>query len=346
MEFGHEVFVRNSFLSFTTRSLLALALISGIGGQARPLGQSRTKKVTNNANTAVQDVWVGAYLMHIHQISIKENYFTADFYLWFRWHGDDLKPYKTFSLVDAREESKTEAIVNTLPDGSHYAYVRVVAQVTKFWDLRQYPLDTHDLDLKIEEDENEDDSVRYVADGENSGADQNMISMPGWKLVNVHPFAGVGVYKSNFGDLSLPKNHESRYSRFTLRMDLARQSDLVLLKLLFGVWVGVSISFVAFFIDPDKIDPRFGVGVGAIFAAVASEYIVTQSLPDTNTVTLADKLHIVAFAFIFASIVESTLSLHLFQKGRQRQSDRVDAIARWTFPISFLLVTILLIHFR
>jgi hypothetical protein len=54
-------------------------------------------------------------------------------------------------------------------------------------------------------------------------------------------------------------------------MNYARQTDLVLIKLLLGVWIGTLISFIAFFVTPERIDPRFGVGVGAIFAAVASE---------------------------------------------------------------------------
>jgi hypothetical protein len=338
--------VRNSLLRSTLRVAQGIVLIAVTAWQACPTAHPRKKRVTNSAPAAVQDVWVGAYLIRIHQISIKDNYFTADFYLWFRWKGDDLKPYNTFSLADAREVSKTEAVVNSLPDGSKYAYVRIVAQVTKFWDLRQYPLDRHDLDLNIEEEENEEDAVHYVADEKNSGAHHELFSMPGWKLVQTSTFAGVGVYRSNFGDISLPEGHESRYSRFTLRASFKRQSDLILLKLLFGVWVGVGIAFVTFFITPDRIDPRFGVGVGAIFAAVASEYIVTQSLPDTNTITLADKLHVLAFAFIFASIIETTVSLHLFQNGRQSQSNGLDRTARWAFPVSFILLNVLVIHLR
>jgi hypothetical protein len=129
-------------------------------------------------------------------------------------------------------------------------------------------------------------------------------------------------------------------------MNFAREGDLVFLKLLFGVWVGAGISFAAFFIAPNHVDPRFGVGVGAIFAAIASEFIVTQSLPDMNVMTLADKLHVLAFAFIFASIIESTWSLHLVEKGRPRESSRLDHVARWAFPISFALLSALAVRLR
>jgi len=338
--------VPRALLRSTARLGLGLVLVAASICAAKPTAHPRGKVDARQLPAGVQDIQVGAYVMHIHQVNIRENYFIADFYVWFRWKGDELKPYKTFTLVDAREESREEPVVNSLPDGSHYAYVRIVAKVTKFWDLRQYPLDGHDLDLNIEEEASEDHLVRYVADEENSGADESQISMPGWKLTKTEAFTGVGVYRSNFGDISLPKNQETRYSRLTLRMRFTREGDLVFLKLLFGVWVGAGISFVAFFIPPNRIDPRFGVGVGAIFAAIASEYIVTQSLPDTNIVTLADKLHVLAFAFIFASIVESTLSLYLVENGRQLQSKRLDRVARWSFPISFALLNAVTIVLR
>jgi hypothetical protein len=328
------------------RYVLALSIASQFAFSMMPEADAKTRKPKKETtNVAESKVWVGVYLLRIHQIDLRDNYFTADFYLWFRWKGDDIKPYKTFSLIDAREESKTEPVVNTLADGSYYAYVRIVAQITKFWDLRQYPLDAHELDIRVEEDEDEEDAVRYIADEENSGIDQLMSLMPGWELVDVHAFTETGVYKSNFGDVSLPKGHESRYSRFILRMNYSRQNHLALLKL-FGVWVGVGISFVTFFVTPDRIDSRFGVGVGAIFAAVASEYIVAQSLPDTNVITLADKLHLLALAFIFASIVESTVSFRLFQQGRRDQSGRLDTVARWAFPFLFVLLTAAATRFR
>jgi hypothetical protein len=313
---------------------------------AKPTLRSRAKVPVTQPPASPQEVHVGGYVMHIHEINIKENYFIADFYVWFRWKGDELRPYKTFTLVDAREESKTEPDVTPLPDGSNYAYVRIVAKITKFWDLRRYPLDSHDLDINVEEEANEETFLHYVADTDNSGADQRQISMPGWKMVQTSAFSGVGVYRSNFGDTSLPQNQETRYSRFTLRMTLAREGDLVFLKLLFGVWVGAGISFVAFFIPPKRIDPRFGVGVGAIFAAIASEYIVTQSLPDTNAVSLADKLHVVAFAFIFVSIVESTCSLYLAENGHEAQSNRIDRRCRWIFPVTFAALNGLIISLR
>jgi len=83
----------------------------------------------------------------------------------------------------------------------------------------------------------------------------------------------------------------------------------------FGLFVATGIAFLAFFIRPTDLDLRFGLGVGAIFAAVASQYVVSSSLAATHVLTMADFLHILAFVFIFLSLVESTVSPHLYTTG-------------------------------
>lgn len=338
--------------SFCLSAAFLVALLTAVPAASqvhRSPARTKAKKAapaSGQTAAAPVDVYVGAYLMRLHQVDIHDNYFTADFYLWFRWKGGDIKPYKTFSLVDARSETRQEPSVSDLADGSHYAYVRVVAQITKFWDLHEYPLDRHNLDLNVEDDENETNLLHYIPDEPNSGADPNMPAMPGWRLLQSRPLTTTAVYRSNFGDDALPTGQETSYSRFTLRTALARQGALLLFKLLYGAWTAAGIAFVAFFIAPERIDPRFGVGVGAIFAAVASEYIVTQSLPDTNVMTLADKIHILVFSLIFVSVAESTLSLYLSEKHHAHISRRIDKAARFLFPITFVLLNALLIHFR
>ncbi len=77
-----------------------------------------------------------------------------------------------------------------------------------------------------------------------------------------------------------------------------------------GLVVATALAFGMFFVKPTD-DPRFNLGVGAIFAVVASEYIVAACLPATHVVTLANALHILALVTIFAAIAESIVALRL-----------------------------------
>ena len=297
------------------------------------------------APTGSTDVVVGIWVNQIHEVSLKENYFVADFYVWFRWKGEDIKPQNSFALVDGRIESKTEAVTRTLKDGENYAYVRVVARMTKFWDVRKFPLDNHQLSIIVEEEDSESDKLKYIVDTANSGTEPR-ITVPGWILAEKEEVSGLGTYRSNFGDITLPTGNASSYARATLTMTFNREGTNYMAKLFFGLWIAVAIAFLAFFIKPTDVDPRFGLGVGAIFAAIASEYIVTSSLPDTNIITLADWLHLVAFAFIFISIAQSTYSLWLFQNEQEAKSKKLDKLFMGLLPLTYVITNVVLIMKR
>ena len=59
------------------------------------------------ANADFTPVNIGIYLDGIENVSIKDSYWTATFYVWFRWKGDkSLDPGKTFQIIDAKMEKK------------------------------------------------------------------------------------------------------------------------------------------------------------------------------------------------------------------------------------------------
>lgn len=290
------------------------------------------------------DVHVGVYINQIYDVSLKDNRFCVDFYVWFRWQGEDVSPLESFDVVNGRIDSKEGVYEDTIK-GFNYATGRINATITKFWDISEFPLDNHILTIELEDNENEDFKLRYIPDQENCGVNPQ-VEVPGWKFTNAWSEVKKHGYKTNYGDISLPTNNESDYSRFIYSLKVVRPGIGYFFKLFFGVFIAAVIAFLVFFIKPTDLDPRFGLGVGAIFAAVASEYVIASSLPDTNILTLADKLHILAFAFIFFSIAQSILSLRLFTVGKEKTSQTMDRLSFPVFFISYSVLSLLLILFR
>jgi hypothetical protein len=290
------------------------------------------------------DVHVGVYINQIYDVSLKDNRFCVDFYVWFRWPGEDVSPLESFDVVNGRIDTKEGVYEDTIK-GFNYATGRINATITKFWDISEFPLDNHILTIELEDNENEDFKLRYIPDQENCGVNPQ-VEVPGWKFTNAWSEVKKHGYKTNYGDISLPTNNESDYSRFIYSLKVVRPGIGYFFKLFFGVFIAAVIAFLVFFIKPTDLDPRFGLGVGAIFAAVASEYVIASSLPDTNILTLADKLHILAFAFIFFSIAQSILSLRLFTVGKEKTSQTMDRLSFPVFFISYSVLSLLLILFR
>jgi hypothetical protein len=266
--------------------------------------------------TNPQTIHVGIYVNQINSLSLKANQFEVDFTIWFRGQTDDFDPIETFDVMDGQNEyvsTKTRLKVGD----KNYASCRVVAKITKFWNVSRFPRDDHTLIIAIEDGSNEESKVRYIAD-QGCGLSPR-IRVPGWEVAAGTATVTTESYNTNYGDTSLRPN-ESAYSRLDFSIKIVRPGWGYFWKLFSGLFVATGIALLAFGIKPG--DGRFGLGAGAIFAAVASQYITASNLPDTNILTMADLLHIVAFVFIFLSMAQSTIALHLANVGKM-------SIARW-----------------
>ena len=72
--------------------------------------------------------------------------------------------------------------------------------------------------------------------------------------------------------------------------------------------------------------------MGALFAGVANSYVTGALIPDTGTLTLADVVNGVGIAVILLSLVQSTISLYLYdRRGDEALSRRFDRLSFWIF---------------
>jgi hypothetical protein len=93
---------------------------------------------------------------------------------------------------------------------------------------------------------------------------------------------------------------------------------------------------------PSRQLARLSLSVGAMFAAVASEYLVASGLPESNALTLADELHILSFAFIFVALAESILVYKLVSQGREKAAGRIDRLCFRAFYLGYVVLAVLI----
>jgi uncharacterized membrane protein len=91
------------------------------------------------------------------------------------------------------------------------------------------------------------------------------------------------------------------------------------------------------------VEPRFGLPVGGLFAAVGNKYIIDSILPESASFTLVDTLHAITFFAIFAILVVSAICLKLDDLERREQSLRVNKIGSRLVAITYLLANIILV---
>jgi hypothetical protein len=299
-----------------------------------PVARAQEKQTTPAAPTASDkkpvDVRIGIYVIQLGDPDLKTSEFKAVFWLWFRWKGSpDLDPMKKFEVVGGQVEAKDNDDKKVIGDET-YVVARVRATISQDFDISRFPVDQHVLELSIEETSDGIEGIRYLADLPNSKLEDG-VKLSGWVIEPPEVSAGTKIYASNFGDPTLPSDTQSEYARFTMKLPVHRPGIGYPLKLFWSLYLSVFVALLALQIKPFDLDPRFGLGVGAVFAAMASAYVISSALPDGNQVTLADAIIMDAIGFIVASIIESIVSLRLHQAGREKASRVLDAVMFWVF---------------
>ena len=286
-------------------------------------------------------VVVGTYINKMNEVSFKDSKFSLDFYVWFRWKpvGElaDYKPLESMELINGRIDGKTSIVEKKIGE-MNYASARIAATIFKTWGLETFPFDSHRVKVHLEDSTFVDSALVFEPDIANSRLGDE-IGLPGWTLSGFATESAPKVYKSNYGDTSLPTDSLSSYSRLSFGMDMTREGWGSAIKLLSTVVFATLVAFVAFGIKPSDVDPRFGLGVGALFAVAASAFVVASVVPDSGLLTIADEVHIIAMGFIFASVVQSAICLKWDEAGRDALYQKVDFWSLLIFPALFLCWT-------
>ena len=288
------------------------------------------------------EVVVGIYINRIGEFSIKEGSWTADFDIWFRWTGDGVKPGENFQVVngqiDLREKKK-----RYIRGQEQYERYRVKARLTKYFDPSRFPFSDEALTIQLEDDIRGVETLRYVADEPGSGI--NRLGIPqNLKIAKSLVTVKLHNYESGRGDPRLPAGAEDVHTRFIFAMLGSPPSSGLFGMMFQALFASAAIAFIAFFIKPIHVDPRFGLGVGAFFAAIGNNIFVGTILPQAERVTLAGMVNGIGLVTIFLTLVQSAISLYILDTmGREMLRRFFDKVSFAVFLIGYAVVNLMLV---
>ncbi len=310
-----------SFRSTLCLILLALGSLSG-AAQAQPA-----------------EVQIGAYVLRISNVSQKDGSFDADMWVWLRWKGAGLEPQKSLDIANGVITNRVETAVLD-DEGYRYTSVRLQAKVFHEFDVRRFPLDDHVIALQFEDSTYDRNGLRYV--GDSGTAIDPGLRVPGWDVHLGQPAVSRHVYPTDYG-LRSSHGANSVYSLYTVPIVLERSGYGALFKQFWISLLAVTLALLSLLIRSNDLDARFGLGVGSIFAASANAFVLSDVLPKTAGITLAEGINLVSVATIFFCVFISIRSLRLRYEGREADSLRLDRRAMWIIGALYLLVNGLLL---
>lgn len=304
-------------------ALLWGALVAGLAQAAEPV-----------------EVTVGVYINDITAIDLKSSTATVDMYLWFRTRSKDVDPLETFELVNGRVEEKS-SVVKKQYNGVYYASARIQARVKQHFNLAAFPLDRQRITLLIEDAQSDVNQLVYVPDSSNSKI-ADSANLPGWTSGPLDLGTTQFEYESNLGDTS-NNSVVSVYSRVQVALPMGRSGLGYFFKLFGMVFLSAAVSFLVFFIKPDDLDPRFGLGIGGIFAVIASNYIVSSLLPETHLISMGESLVILTLLMIFVTLVQSVVVLKYHEGGREALARKIDLQFGIGLPLLYAAICLVIV---
>jgi hypothetical protein len=302
-------------------------------------GVTAAEKTSTDKATQVH---VGFYVERIPELSTKDARWTVVFDVWFRWQGDDIKPADNFVVMEGAIEAR-EKLAEFHADVTHYERYQVTANITTPLSVAQFPLDSHLLLIALENGDIVREKMVFVPDLKNTSV-SSRVSVPGYVIADSTTLEKPHSYKTTRGDPRLPPDTKSTYSQIRMGIAIARSGWGLYFKMFQALYIAVIIAALACFIKPTDVDPRFGLGVGALFAAVANSYIVSSFVPDTGELALADVVNGLGILTILVTLIESTVSLYLYDRcGEPELSQRLDRVSFRVVVVGFIAANLALL---
>ena len=287
------------------------------------------------------EVTVGIRINRIAELALRESTWTADFDIWFRWSGDDVSPGENFQIVNGEIEHREKEEIITQGE-LHYERYNVRANLAINLDASRFPFSDHGLSIQVEDGADGAESLKYFPDEIDSGI-SNLGIPSSLKITQTLAAAKLYGHQSRRGDPQLPEGRADVHSRFVLALLLAPPGAGLFFKLFQALFASIAIAFVAFFIKPTQVDPRFGLGIGAFFAAVGNNIYIGSILPHSSQISLASMINGIGLFTIFLTLVQSTISLHIFDtKGRERLSRFFDHVSFTVFLVGYFTLNLIL----
>jgi len=294
-----------------------------------------------SSNITPTKVISGFYVDRIKDLSLSDSVWTVDFYIWFKWNGSDVNPGENFQVIDGEIEKKE--LVDEYTNGTeHYQIYYVTAKITKFFDVLRFPVDSHLLKLEIEDKKTEREDLIYVADNSTSNINPG-VQIHGYSVGKISVLEKPHIYNSSFGDPRIETKPTS-YSQLRAGIDISRPDLGFYFRIFIGLFVAVAAALVALFIKPTEAEPRFGLGAGALFVAIANTIVTSGLIPKTGIMTLADMVNDLGLLLILITIVESTISLYIYDiRGEKELSRILDRISFIFLLIIYIIVNAVIV---
>jgi hypothetical protein len=252
----------------------------------------------------IETLPIGIWISSIGKFNFPDDSFRATFWL------SAVLPKGQENLLTRLDfvNADTFGILNstTVPEArGSVTYQKVTGTFGNEWKLKNYPFDHHTLRICIDACEKME-SLRLTADKGASGYDPDInrrgVNDPeganGWKVTGFRILSSSANTPQTSG-----RNPGSPVSCSTVmaEIDVRRCSYAIFWKMTAAAFASIILVIITYFLPiegPENMSPYFATFVGAVFAIVINLKSANAELGSSSGITLIDKIHLEALAYV------------------------------------------------
>jgi len=284
---------------------------------------------------------------------IDKTTFTADFYVWFRYNGND-EPTEiqfpdavtnsvnpTAPVFDGKAPIKAQVV-----NGLNYRLYRVRGEFRNAFDFRDYPFDSQKLNLRLDNPNLTTDRLIYAIDTVG-------LKLPRAKDMERKPFQGLQLW--NFKDITyfqdssrststqgdpdlFQSNVQVEYPGLSIRMTFQRKTLVFLSKNVLPLILLSLLTYCCLFFPYTMFVPRTMAPASALLSGIVLLLSFNNQLPEVGYTVAMEYVFYVYFCLCLLPIVVTAIGTRLDKEGHKKAFKYLN-IASWILYPSILIIT-------
>lgn len=322
------------------RLLMALILLSLVF-----LGNLEAQDIVPKAH----DVEIRVYLIDIENVDTVAQSFTANLAVVMRWHDPELVHEGPASKIMPLDKIwspriqilNQQRLTSTLPfsaevfPGGEVLYrQRYRGSFTQPLELESFPFDSQTLKVKFANVGFAGGALNLTPSPRSHISKELTLSdweVTGWSFVNT---------EFTFVDQS------SHIDGMVLSVDIDREENFFMYKVIFPLILIVMMSWMVFWIDPALAASQISVSVTAMLTMIAYRFALAGMIPRLGILTSLDYFVLASTLVVFLAMVEVVYTAYLSTNDQLEKARRVDWHARWIAPVIFFALMAETLFFR
>jgi ABC-type branched-subunit amino acid transport system substrate-binding protein len=295
-------------------------------------------------------VYVGVGVNGVSEINAQNQTFDADFFLWFRYQGDQDAEDVFFINAEEPDAPLPEPIDRSEIDDEHFAMYRIDSTFSQPLDFRLYPWDKHILTIGLQNVSLSEDDVVYVPDQSNlrqsqaerlsSGVDvtRPFNQVPSWIATRVFFTQDTATTRGTVPDPRSGAPELRSASTYNVQMAFQRDVRSFLIKNLLPLALLALVTYISLFFSPESAGTRIGFSITSILTTSVLLQSISSNLPEVGY-TVAIEWGFYIYIGLSALLVLVNITIDRWYKARRFAAvAQLDRIARIAYPLVILAV--------